>query len=502
MLKRSEVKSLISRFPRFEDNTLSMYYGPRMPKAMIKETEEVVALARKFKEEVVRPLYLDLDRKTHEDLDYIPEEVVRKANELGLYTMWIPKMFGGKGYNMPSLSFFNEEVGSVCLGFANLIGVHYLGMAAVMMLGNTRIMKKILGDVVAGEKTGNPCLISYAITEPTAGTDVEEVDLEARGRLVCHARKVDGGYILNGSKVFISNGHLSTWHTVYAYGDLKRGADTKVALMVRTGMKGFSFGRHENKMGQRACPASVLIFEDCFVPDELVVLNPDLLKSFTKQSPRDINMRHIDYVFSLSRAGVGSFGIGAARGAFEIALKYANETEIDGKPMVDYEWVQCRLAEMYANVRLGRLAYMESNLANQHRGAYNLLQMKPIYYYSKYLPEMYFKMFVTPLLNSRLANWLMSKWYLDWQKPEDQNLTTGLASMAKFSCTDFGVRNCQMALELMGRAGLRHDSGAEKVLRDAKLLQIYEGTNQLNRINLFKSLISPQASPRAAFFEE
>jgi len=501
MLKRSQVKSFLSQYPRYEDETLGMYYAPRMPKAMIKETEEVIALARKFNSEVARPLCLELDRKTHEDPDYFPMELVKKANEWGLYTLWIPKMYGGRGYNMPSISSFLEEVGSVCVGIANVIGVHYLGMTGVMMSCNTKVTKKVLSEVIEGEKTGDPCLISYAITEPAAGTDVEEVELEAKGRLGCHAKKVKGGYILNGSKIFISMGHLSKWSIVYAYGDLKKGADTKVALLVRQGMKGFTLGTHENKMGQRICPASVLNFEDCFVPDDNVASDPESLKSFTSQSPRGINMRHIDYVFSLSRASVGAFGIGAARGAFEAALKYANETEIDGKPMVTYEWVQCRLAEMYANVRLGRLAYLEANLANQHRGCYNLLQMKPMYYYAKYLPVSYFERFVMPLLDKPIGTWLMSKWYLDWQKPEDQRLTSGLASMAKFVCTDFGVRNCQMALELMGKAGLRHDNGTEKILRDAKLLQIYEGTNQLNRINLFKSIIAP-VCPKATFFEE
>jgi acyl-CoA dehydrogenase len=501
MLKRSKVKSFISRFPRFEDETLSLYYAPRMPRGMIRETEEVIALARKFNEEVARPLSLELDRKTHEDPDYLPVELVKKANEWGFYTMWIPKMLGGKGYNNPSLAHALEEIGSVCVGIANVIGVHYLGVAALLMLCNTRLIKKLLNEVREGEKTGEPCIISYAITEPAAGTDVEEVELEAKGRLGCHARKVDGGYIINGSKIFISNGHYSTWHVVYAYTDLKRGADTKVALLVKKGTKGFSLGTHENKMGQRVCPASVLNFEDCFVPDELVAMDSESVKSFTKKPYRDINMQHIDYVFSLSRACVGAFGIGVARGAFETALRHVNGTEIDGKPMASYEWVQCRLAEMYANVRLGRLAYMEANLANQHRGVYNLLQMKPIYYYQKYLPQSYFDRVISPLLDKPFGTWLMSKWYIDWQKPKDQQLTTGLASMAKFSSTDIGVRNCQMALELMGKAGLRQDSGAEKILRDAKLLQIYEGTNQLNRINLFKSVIAP-ACPKATFFEE
>ena len=501
MLTRSQVKSFISRYPAFEDETLALHYAPRMPKAMVKETEEVVALARKFNEEVARPLSLDLDRKTHEDPNYFPWDMVKKCNEWGFYTMWVPKLFGGKGYNMPSLSYFVEEIGSVCLGVANVLCVHYLGVSGLMMACNTRIVKKVMGEVVQGEKTGDPCIIALAITEPTAGTDVEEVDLEDKGKITCHAKKVKGGYIINGTKIFISMGHLSKWTVLYAYTDLKKASETTVAMMVKEGMKGFTFGTHEDKMGQRLCPASVLNFEDCFVPDELVMLDPEKTRKFTSQPVRDIKMRHIDYVVSITRPAVGSFGTGAARGAFEAALKFANETELDGKPMINHEWVQCRLAEMYANVRLGRLAYVEANTANQHRGVYNLLQMKPMYYYLKYMPQAYFDKVLGPLLDKPIGTWLLSKWYLDWQKPKDQHVCTGLGSLAKFSGTDFGVRNCQMALELMGQAGLRHENGVEKILRDAKLLQIYEGTNQLNRVNVFKSLIAP-AFPKAKVFED
>jgi len=501
MLSRSEVKSKISRYPEFEDAALSLHYARRMPKAMLKETQEVVAIARKFNDEVGRPLALALDRKTHEDPNFFPWELVKKANEWGFYTMWVPKLFGGKGYNMPSLSYFVEEIGSVCLGIANVICVHYLGIAGLMMAGNARVVKKVMKEVAEGERTGNPCIIALAITEPTAGTDVEEIDLEDKGKITCHAKKVKDGYIVNGSKIFISMGHLSKWTVLYAYTDLKKSSESTVIMMVKEGMKGFTIGTHENKMGQRICPASVLTFEECFIPDELVMLEPSSVKKFTDQKVRDIKMRHIDYIVSITRPAVGSFGTSAARGAFEAALKYANETEMDGKLMINSEWVQCMLAEMYKNVRLGRLAYTEANYANQHRGVYNLLQMKPIYYMLKYLPKAYFDTVMFPLLDTRLATWLLSKWYLDWQKPKDQHCCTGLGSLAKFSCTDIGVRNCQMALELMGQTGLRHENGVEKILRDAKLLQIYEGTNQLNRLNLFKSLIAP-AFPKARVFEE
>lgn len=501
MLSRSEVVSRISRYPDFEDAAPSLHYAPRMPKAMLKETQEVIAVARKFNDEVVRPLSLELDRKTHEDPGYFPWDLVKKANEWGFYTMWVPRIFGGQGYNMPSMSYFLEELGSVCLGIANVVGVHYLGVTGLMMGSNTKVIKKVINEVAMGEKTGDPCIIALAITEPAAGTDVEEIDLEDRGKITCHAKRVKGGYIVNGSKIFISMGHLSQWTVLYAYTDLRKASETTVAMMVTKGMQGFSFGTHENKMGQRICPASVLNFEDCFVPDELVLFDPEKIRRFTKQPVREIKLRYMDYVLSISRPAVGAFGTGAARGAFEAALKYANETELGGKPMINYGWVQCVLAEMYKNVRLGRLAYVEANYANSHRGAYKILQMKPIYYYLKYLSQACFDKVISPLLDKGFATWLLSKYYLDWQRPKDEHCCTGLGSMAKFCGTDFGVRNCQMAIELMGQAGLRHENAMEKILRDAKLLQIYEGTNQLNRLNLFKSLIAP-ACPQAKVFEE
>jgi alkylation response protein AidB-like acyl-CoA dehydrogenase len=500
MLKRSQVTSLCNKFPGFADQTLSLRAAPKIPKGLIKETEEVVAYCRKFNDEVARPLSLELDRKTHEDPNYFPWELVKKANEWGFYTMWVPKAFGGKGYNMASMSYAVEELASCDLGITNVICVHYLGVASLMMTGEAKITRKILNEVARGEKSGDPCIIALAITEPNAGTDVEEVDLEDKGKIICHARKVKGGYIVDGSKIFISMGHLSRWTVLIAYTDLKKASETTVVMMVKEGMKGFTFGTHENKMGQRICPASVLNFEECFVPDELVLLDPERIEAFTKKPVRDVKMQYVDYVVTTTRPGVGALGTGAARGAYEAALKYVNETEIDGRPMSHYEWVQCRLAEMYANVRLARLGYEDANYASQLHGMLGLVQNKPAFYFQKYMPQGYFDNVMAPMLDKPGATKLMSNLYYDKQKPKDQHICTGLASLAKFSGTDLGIRNCQMAIELMGTAGLRHENRVEKMLRDAKLLQIYEGTNQLNRLNLFKSLIAP-ACPQAKNFE-
>jgi alkylation response protein AidB-like acyl-CoA dehydrogenase len=436
----------------------------------------------------------------HEEPEYLPWEFAEKANEWGLYSMWLPRIFGGRGLNMPSLSPFLEEISTSCLAMANLIGVHYLGVGTLSATWNLRLMNEIFRDVARGERTGRPCLISLAITEPSAGTDVEDVDLLDRGKVTCLARRVDGGWTVNGSKIFISNGHLSTWHMVIAYSDLERPSENTVVLAVKTGAKGFSFGRHERKMGQRACPASELIFDDCFVADEYVCFDQAREAGGSSRPKRKLARQMIDYVVSTSRAGVCAFGSGVARGAYQEALEFAAETKISGRPLINHQWAQCLLAEMYKNAALGRLAFAEANYANSLYGLFRLLLWKPFYYSTKYLPRSVIDGFLSPLLDLRLATRLARKLNFDWQKEADYQRTSGWASLAKFAGADAGVRNCQLALELMGAAGLRQDRRVEKHLRDAKLLQIYEGTNQLNRLNLFKCLVARQF-PQTQIFE-
>ena len=169
---------------------------------------------------------------------------------------------------MPACSYVVEELSSACVSIANVDMVHYLGVIGVMASWNTSLINKIFRDVAEGQRTGNPCLISLAITEPGAGTDVEEVELIDKGRVSCYAQKVKGGYVVNGSKIFISMGHVSTWCCLIAYTNLKKPSENTIVFAVKTGTKGFSFGKHEDKMGQRSCPASELIFQDCFIPDE------------------------------------------------------------------------------------------------------------------------------------------------------------------------------------------------------------------------------------------
>ncbi len=500
MLSKVEVERLVQQQPAFDDIMNGLCAGPNISQGLVEETKEVLAIARKFNAEVVRPYALELDKKLHEDPDYLPWDFIKKANEWGFYTMWIPKMFGGKGYNMYSGSIFFEEIGSACLAMANLIGVHYLGVAALGATCNAPLMQEVFRDVAEGERLGEPRILSTAITEPGAGTDVEESDLIDKGNVACHANKMPGGYQLNGSKVFISNGHLCKWHVVIAYSDLEKPSENTMICLVQTGQEGFFFGRHEKKMGQRACPASELIFDACFVPDHYVAIDAEQVKDFKRPS-KETFQQLLDMVLSGTRSGVGAFGTAMARAAYEKALDFANETFVDGKLLVNHEWAQCMLAEMYKNTALARLAYMEGSHCNGLYGSGKRFIGRSSFYINKLMPAFMTEKVLPKFLNTQAATRMFRKAAYDDQTDCEINRTSGWGSLAKFGATDLALKNCHMALELMGQAGVRHDRGVEKLLRDAKLLQIYEGTNQLNRLNLFKCLVGGSC-PDACVFHD
>ena len=489
MISRFEKKQLLQKEPRFDDLSCALRAVSSQPKGIVREAREVFAIARKFTNEVIRPHVLELDLKMTQDHDYLPWDFVQKANEWGFYTMFIPKIFGGKGYNLSTIGYFLEEVASACLAMANLIGVHYLGYTKLVSSWNLRMINKLSRAVAEGEKTGKPCLLTLAMTEPDAGTDAQNTEFMNTGNLRCHAKKVDGGYKITGTKIFISCGHLSTWHLVHAYTDLERAAENTVMLAVKTGTKGFSFGKTEKKMGQQGSIASELIFNNCFVPDEDVCLDNAQALQLTR-SFKATNAQVFSYIWATSRVGVGYFGTAAARGAFEQALRFASQQKVDGKLLVNHEWCQSMLGEMFRNVAVSRAACFEGIQSSAMHGLWKMLNIKPIYYMTKYTPAFLLLKIFGWLCEKPFTTWLFRKICFDLQTDAEIDRIDGWGSLAKITGTDAGIKNSHLALELMGQAGLRHDQMAEKILRDVKLLQIYEGTNQVNRINVFKRFIA------------
>ncbi|MBU0994824.1 MAG: acyl-CoA dehydrogenase family protein [Proteobacteria bacterium] len=155
MISRSEIKSLLEREPAFDDIRIGLRAIQDVPKGIVKEAREVMAIARKFNEEVVRPHALKLDNKMQEDPGHIEWDLVKKANDWGFYSMWIPKMFGGKGYCFTTFAFFAEEIASECLSMVNMIGAHLLGYTTPLRRLNGSDTWKISFRVYHGTITQN-----------------------------------------------------------------------------------------------------------------------------------------------------------------------------------------------------------------------------------------------------------------------------------------------------------------------------------------------------------
>lgn len=485
---KSPPSDWLKTFPRFDDVMLSLAAPRKQPGSMVWEYRELMALARAFNDEVVRPYVSKSDREVNQDPTFLPFEFVAEANRWGLYSLWIPRIFGGRGYPLPSICLFLEELASACTAMAHLVGVHYLGIATLFSSWNAEAASRICREVVEGERKDRPCLISLALSEADFGTDFEEVEHVGKRSNLCRARRVEGGYSVTGDKVFVSNGHLSTWHMLFAVENKGTSSSHLALLAIKRGWDGFSLGRMEKTDGKKRCPGSELIFEECFVSEEHVLLDPCQVR-VQRRSSMDSTMQVMDTLFSASRAGVCAFGAGVARGAFETALAYAESTQVGGVRLVDQGWAQNLLAEMYTNVTLSRLAYMEANSAHGLSGMYRLLQFKPFYLLMKWCPPWLMQRAMASLSPRRLGTWLLRKAHLNLQGDVEMSRTSGWASLPKCVGTAAGEKNGQLALYLMGRTGMRHDGEAKKHLRDARLMQIYEGANQLNRQNLFTCLM-------------
>ncbi|MBL4795410.1 MAG: acyl-CoA/acyl-ACP dehydrogenase [Pseudomonadales bacterium] len=488
-LSRKERKRLLGNGPKIEEVFNSLEAQRTFPRYIHRDVKEAVAIARKFNIEVLKPMVLEVDRKCMADHDYVPEEFIRKAAEWRFYSLFIPKLFGGKGLSFTALYPFIEEIASGCSGLGHLIFIHYLGMGTLMPSFNFRVINKVLKDVCESEKTGAPHLLDLVVTEPSSGTDLQEPLLWSKAKVGSGAEKVNGGYVINGRKIFISNGHLSYWHIVQIPTDKKNLAQTQCQFVIPTGTKGFSFGNKETKMGHLASTASELIFEDCFVSDEDLSMTNESFIGLGK-SPEWIGHTFLDYVVSSSRAGVAAISTGMARCAYEKALDYASAKKVNGTLLINHQWVQTHLADMLSNVNTARALYMESAYCNSLAGAFKLLSSsRPLQYFLRYTPEWVFKA-SNPILDLDLSTKLARKYAYGLYTQEERNASSGWGSLVKISCSDVGVKNSLLAIDIMGADGLRHDMGVEKLLRDSKLQQIYESTNDINRMNMFDCMIA------------
>jgi len=477
VIETAEPQKLIYKLKDLREAHPRLKFLEKSHPTLIRELLHVQKEAREFGEKHIAPAALSIDNKIAEDHSYFAWDIVEKALDYRFFSYAIPEGFGGLGYTTTHLAILMEELCSFCPGIANIFGAHVLGISPMMMAPDIRLYDKYLRLVTDGEKNGKPVIFALAITEPGAGSDVEDLEEMKKAKLCTWARKVDGGYILNGRKVFISNGSIADYIWVSASMDREHPETSAIACIVPSNAEGFSVGTIEKKMGQRACPAAEIIMDDVFVPEE------DRIRSGGDSE------RLKTSVLGASRGPVAAIATGIARGAFQALLNYLNDYKINGRYLFEEQWVQLILVDLMTKIQISRQLYLDAVITCDLLGMPKLLShfsMKSM----KYLPEFYLrsqishKLFRSDILYNNVKNMADKAVSI-----KELKFIAGLSSIAKYTASDLAVEVTSKAMEIMGSDGPIQEYGVEKFYRDAKLTQIYEGTNQINRISAYKSLL-------------
>jgi len=366
---------------------------------LTEQQKELKALTRTIAEEKILPVRAALDEK-----EEFPWEIIKVLSDTDLAGAYIPEEYGGLGGGILDLCVVVEELSRVCSSVAISFAASALGTFTLLDYGTEEQKAKYLPDIASGKK-----LAGFALTEETAGSDA--------GGIKTTATQTSEGYVLNGTKRFITNGGEAEIYTVIALTDKEKGPRGASAFLVDKDTPGFSFGRKEKKLGIRASSTRELFFEDCLVPKENMIGREGM--GFI------ITMRLLDR----SRPGLGAQAVGLAQGALEAAVDHAQQRIQFGHPIIAQQAVQHLLADMAIQVEAARaLVYATARTVDS--GAKNL---------------------------------------------------TLESAAAKVFASDTAMKVTTDAMQIFGGVGYMRDYPIEKMFRDAKITQIYEGANQVLR---------------------
>ena len=372
-----------------------------------KKHEMARTLFKEFAEKEVKPLAQDVDEN-----EQFPVETVAKMAKAGFLGIPVPKEYGGQGCDPLTYVMCVEELSKVCGTTGVIVSAHTsLCIDPIQTFGTEEQKKKYLTPLAEGTKLG-----AFGLTEPNAGSDAARQQSTA-------VRKGDH-YILNGSKIFITNGGEADIYVVFAMTDKTKGTKGISAFILEKGMEGFTFGKEEQKMGIHASKTRELIFQDVKVPVENLLGEEG--KGFK------IAMQGLDG----GRIGVAAQGLGIAGAALEAAIKYSKEREQFGKPVCKFQSISFMLADMATKLDAARLLV--------YRAAALKEQGKPC---------------------------------------------TKESCMAKLYATDAAMSIATDAVQILGGYGYIREYPVERLMRDAKITQIYEGTNQIQRLIISGQLL-------------
>lgn len=374
---------------------------------LTKEQELVRQMVRDFAVNEVKPIAAEIDVT-----ERFPMENVKKMGELGMMGIPFPTEFGGAGGDVLSYILAVEELSKVCATTGVILSAHTSLCASLISENGTPEQKeKYLRDLCTGNKIG-----AFGLTEPGAGTDAAGQQTTA---------VLDGdNYILNGSKIFITNGGVADTFIIFAMTDKSKGTKGISAFIVEKGFQGFSIGKKEDKLGIRASSTTELIFENCIVPKENLIGREG--KGF------GIAMKTLDG----GRIGIAAQALGIAEGALEEAIKYMKERKQFGRPISAFQGLQWMVAEMSTKIEAARFLVYKAA----------------------------------------------------WLKENKQPYSVD-AARAKLYAAEVAMDVTTKAVQLFGGYGYTKEYPVERMMRDAKITEIYEGTSEVQKMVISGSLL-------------
>jgi acyl-CoA dehydrogenase len=373
------------------------------------ELQLLARTVRDFVETRLRPI-----EKQVEDSDEIPDRVLREMAALGFFGLPFPEDYGGAGAGDLGYCLALEQFGRTSAAFSNLIGAHTsIGSMSIYLGGTDEQKRRYLPDLTSGRR-----IAAFSLTEPSSGSDAASIQTTARR---------DGGrWLLNGTKIWVTNGPIADVVVVYAANDRAKGARGGItAFIVEKGFRGFRAGRVDEKMGLRGSKTGELIFEDCEVPEENV-LGGEVGSGF----------RTALGALDIGRVSLAAGAVGTSQYLMELGVAHAKRRQQFGRPIAANQAIQWMLADSAVEIHAARLMVYDA-ASKLDRGV----------------------------------------------------RASREAAMVKVYASELANRVADRVLQIHGGMGYMKDSPVERAYRDARILRIYEGTSEVQRMIIAEDLL-------------
>jgi acyl-CoA dehydrogenase len=346
----------------------------------------------------------------HDHTGEYPWDVIKKAHEVGLMNTHIPQEYGGLGLSVLDGCLIAEELSSFCSGMYTALEANGLAQAPLLVAANDAQKKEFLTPM-----TEAPIMAAYGVTEPGAGSDVQGIKTKA-------VKKGDE-YVINGSKMWITNASVADWFFVLAYTDPDKGVGGMTGFIVPAKTPGVQVGKKEKNLGQKCSDTRGITFTDVVIPARY------------RLGDEGYGFKIAMGAFDHTRPPVAAGAVGVAKAAYQHAVRYAQERKAFGQPILKHQAVSFMIAEMAMNIEAARMLVWKA--------AYEIDQGRRNTYY---------------------------------------------ASVAKAFAADMCNKVCTDAVQVFGGYGYSTEYPVEKLYRDSKIFQIYEGTSQIQRLIISKEI--------------